>query len=287
MKIKSKFFRVAVEGQTTDGREITREQIAEMAATYNPEKYGARIWLEHIRGIYADSAFPALGDVAELKAEEIADGEMKGKLGLYASIIPTPELLAINQKSQKIYTSIEMDTQFSGSGQAYMYGLAITDSPASLGTEALQFSAQKPDADKLLASRKARPENLFSAALEAEIEMESEQKPDDKTTGEGFFTKIKEMLKRDKADTKAEFSAAIDDQNKAVTLIAEEVVKLSAQLEKIGSNEADKTELTELTEKFTALQAEFADLQKTLAGQTNYTNRPPASGGDGEILADC
>jgi hypothetical protein len=286
MKIKSKFFRVAVEGQTTDGRKITREQIAEMAANYNPEKYGARIWLEHIRGLYADSSFPALGDVAELKAEEIKDGELKGKLGLYASIIPTPELLAINQKSQKIYTSIEMDTQFSDSGQAYMYGLAITDSPASLGTEALQFSAEKPAAEKLLASRKARPENLFSAALEAEIEMESEQKPDDKTTGEGFFTKIKDMLKRDKAENKTEFNAAIDEQNKAITLIAEGVVRLSAQIETL-SNTDDKTELTELTEKFTALQAEFTALQKTLAGQSNYNQRPPASGGDGEILADC
>ena len=286
--IKSKFFRVAVEGQTTDGRKITREQIAEMAANYDATKYGARVWLEHIRGLYADSSFPALGDVADLKAEQIQEGDLAGKLALYASIVPTPELLAINQKRQKIYTSIEMDTQFSDSGQAYMYGLAITDSPASLGTEALQFSAQKPDAEKLYANRKAKAENLFSSALEAEIEMENEQEHTPPPSSEnGFFSKIKDMLKRDKADNKAEFSAAIEDQNQAVTLIAEEVVKLSAQLEKLGSDDAASAELTALSEKFTALQTELAELKDTLGKQTQYTQRPAATGGEGEVLADC
>ncbi len=59
----AKFFRVATEGATTDGREIQREWIEQMAANYDQKKYGARIWMEHIRGIGADSAFGALGDV--------------------------------------------------------------------------------------------------------------------------------------------------------------------------------------------------------------------------------
>ena len=32
---KTRFFRVAVEGATTDGREISREWIDQMAASYN------------------------------------------------------------------------------------------------------------------------------------------------------------------------------------------------------------------------------------------------------------
>ena len=118
--------------------------------------------------------------------------------------------------------------------------------------------------------------------------MENEQEHTPPPSSEnGFFSKIKDMLKRDKADNKAEFSAAIEDQNQAVTLIAEEVVKLSAQLEKLGSDDAASAELTALSEKFTALQTELAELKDTLGKQTQYTQRPAATGGEGEVLADC
>ena len=48
-KLRSKFFRVAVEGATTDGRVIERQHITDMAASYDPQLYGARIWVEHLR----------------------------------------------------------------------------------------------------------------------------------------------------------------------------------------------------------------------------------------------
>ena len=41
--LKSRFFRVATEGATTDGRAITREQIDQMAKNFDPAKYGARV----------------------------------------------------------------------------------------------------------------------------------------------------------------------------------------------------------------------------------------------------
>ncbi|MBV8972708.1 MAG: GPO family capsid scaffolding protein, partial [Sphingomonadaceae bacterium] len=50
MADNSKFFRVAVEGGTSDGRVISRDWIEQMAATYNPATYGARISCEHIKG---------------------------------------------------------------------------------------------------------------------------------------------------------------------------------------------------------------------------------------------
>ena len=46
-KYRSKFFRVAVEGATTDGRTIERQWLVDAAETYNPNTYGARVWLEH------------------------------------------------------------------------------------------------------------------------------------------------------------------------------------------------------------------------------------------------
>ncbi|MBM7423805.1 GPO family capsid scaffolding protein [Spongiibacter marinus] len=285
--MKSKFFRVAVEGQTTDGRAITREQIVDMGSTYNPEKYGARIWLEHLRGLFAEGPFPALGDVVEVKAEEIKEGELKGKMALYAAIDPTKELIAINEKRQKIYTSIELDPDFAGSGQAYMYGLGITDSPASLGTEALKFSAEKPAEEKLLASRKARPENLFSAAMEVDIVFETESKPDSKTDESGLFAKIKDMFKKQSRDTREEFSTAIDTQNDAITLVAEEVVKLSSSLADLADIVKAGGDTSELQTQFTALQEELTTLKTQLGKEHQHSQRPPATGGDGEVLADC
>src|SRR5437868_2595181 len=107
MAQKSKFFRVAVEGATTDGRNIDRAWIEQMARTFDPQKYGARVWLEHIRGTYPDSDFRAYGDVTAVKAEEITlDG--KKKLALFAQIAPLPDLVAMTTKhKQKIYPSIQ------------------------------------------------------------------------------------------------------------------------------------------------------------------------------------
>lgn len=155
---KTKWFRVAREGATTDGRKITGEQIAQMAKNYNPSIYGARIWLEHFRGLVPGGPFDALGDVLALKSEKIDDG----KLGLYAQIEPLPGLIAINKAKQKIYSSIELDPAFADTGEAYFVGMAVTDSPASLSTEILEFSA-KAEANPFTA-RKQKPQNLFTAA---------------------------------------------------------------------------------------------------------------------------
>jgi hypothetical protein len=35
--LRSKYFRIAVEGDTTDGREIERKWLEEMAASYNTD----------------------------------------------------------------------------------------------------------------------------------------------------------------------------------------------------------------------------------------------------------
>jgi hypothetical protein len=127
-KYTSKFFRVALEGATTDGRKIERSWIEQMAKNFDPIKYGARIWMEHIRGTLPDSQFRAYGDVKALKAEEVTIDGVK-KLGLYAQIEPTPDLVTMTKAKQKIYTSIEINEKFADSGEAYLVGLGVTDSP--------------------------------------------------------------------------------------------------------------------------------------------------------------
>ncbi|WP_261536884.1 GPO family capsid scaffolding protein, partial [Burkholderia multivorans] len=99
---KTKFFRIATEGATTDGRTIDRAMLEQMARTYDPAVYGARINMEHIRGLYPDGAFRAYGDVIALKAEE-----QDGKMRLFAQLSPTKDLIAMTtEQRQKVYTSM-------------------------------------------------------------------------------------------------------------------------------------------------------------------------------------
>ncbi|MDN4572665.1 hypothetical protein DBB29_02960 [Pandoraea cepalis] len=169
MAKKSKFFVVATEGATTDGRTITKQMIQEMATTYDPKKFGARINLEHYRGVDPQGLFKAYGDVVALKSETNAEG----KLQLLAQLDPTDDLVAMTTKDrQKVFTSIEVNPNFAQSGQAYLVGLAVTDNPASLGTEMLQFSAAQKNSP--LAGRKQDPENLFTAAEPFTLELEAD-----------------------------------------------------------------------------------------------------------------
>ncbi len=89
MTVKAKRFRIGVEGATTDGREIQREWLEQMAASYNPAVYTALINLEHIKSYLPDSTFNRYGKVTALFAEEITEGPLAGKMALYADVEPT------------------------------------------------------------------------------------------------------------------------------------------------------------------------------------------------------
>lgn len=173
---KSKFFRVAVEGATVDGRVIDRKWLGEMAASYNPATYAARVNLEHIRGaspLSNQTPFGSYGDVLALKVEEITlsiGGKDEKRLALFAEIEALDPLIALVRAGQKLYTSIEVNPSFADTGKAYLMGLAVTDSPASLGTEMLEFSAQL-GANSPLASRKQQPGNFFSVGTETTLEL--------------------------------------------------------------------------------------------------------------------
>ncbi len=167
----SKFFRIGVEGDTCDGRVISAQDIQEMAETFDPRVYGCRINLEHLRGILPDGIFKRYGDVAELKAEKIDDDSaLKGKWALFAKITPTDDLIAMNKAAQKVYTSMEIQPNFANTGKCYLVGLAVTDDPASLGTEYLEFC--RTAKHNPLNRFKLSPENLISVATPVELEFE-------------------------------------------------------------------------------------------------------------------
>ena len=276
MKLTSKPFRVAQEGATTDGREITRQHIEQMAANYDPKKYGARVWLEHLRGLLPDGLFQALGDVVELTTQE-----EDGKLGLYASISPTPSLVEMNQKRQKIFSSIELDESFSDTGQAYMVGLAVTDSPASLGTEAMAFSAKA--AHPLFAERKQKPGNLFTAAVEVELKFSEEPEDEGKPT---LLSRVKDLLGKNKQTNDNQFA----DITAAVEAIAQSQQETMESFKQLKSVNGISTEdFTKLQTDHTALLEKFTVLNEKIENESNpnYKRRPPASGGNGETATDC
>ncbi len=163
---KSKFLRIAKAGATTDGRNIERKWIEEMAASYNPKTYSARISIEHIKGLHPNSEFRNYGDVLALKTEE-----ENGDLYLLAQLAPTDELIEFTKKGQKNFTSIEVNPNFADTGKAYLVGLAVTDNPASLGTDYLKFCAQN-QALNVFTQRKANPDNLVTELIELGLNAE-------------------------------------------------------------------------------------------------------------------
>lgn len=190
---KTKFFRVAVEGATTDGRTIDRQSLIEMAASYNPATYQARVNMEHIRGFSAEPPFNAYGDVLSLKTDTIQldiGGKTEDRLALFAEIEALDPLVQMNKKGQKLFTSIEINPNFAGTGKAYLMGLAVTDSPASLGTEMLKFCAtQGPNSP--LAARKQGAQNEFSEALETSLQLVDDAAAEDP---QGFAAQFKSFL---------------------------------------------------------------------------------------------
>lgn len=284
----SRPFRVALEGQTTDGRKIQRDWIDQMAATYDPAKYGARIWMEHLRSLLPDGPFAALGDVVGLEAMDVeVDG--KPRRALYATISPTPELVAINQRRQKVYTSIEVDPDFTGSGKAYLMGLGITDTPASLGTEMLRFASEHP---AVLAARKRTPESLIGEALEAELSFD--EQPDPKP---GLLARLKEILS---GQARAQDGRA-DALEEGLINIAQELALLrasdSARAERFASLDdvlerfADRIDELEarLTQGMAEQTARLSALQAQLDQTPAQPDQPlaPATGGPGATRTDC
>ncbi|ECZ1508353.1 GPO family capsid scaffolding protein [Salmonella enterica subsp. enterica serovar Kiambu] len=279
----SKFFRIGVEGDTCDGRIISASDIQEMADTFDPRVYGCRINLEHIKSVFPDSPFKRYGDVVELKAEKIEDDSaLNGKLALFAKISPSDDLVAMNKALQKVYTSMEIAPNFSNSGKCYLVGLAVTDDPASLGTEYLEFCRKAKH--NPLNRFKANPENLISAATLAELEFEDQP--------ETVFTALTDKVKAIFSRKQVSDDARMNDVHEAVTAVSEHVqTNLTAQDKRLSDMEtALATFKQELTGKVEETSQAFSALKTTLDKTESFSQprRTKASGGGGdELLTDC
>lgn len=282
-KQRSKFFRVAVEGATTDGRQIERQWLVDAAETYSQNTYGARVWIEHMRSMLPDSPFRAYGDVVALKTEEVEIAGAK-KLALFAQIEPTADLVAMNKARQKLYTSIEIRPKFADTGRAYLDGIAVTDTPASLGTEMLTFSAQHPDMNPLT-SRKRDPGNLFSEVVE--IELEFEEVEDESGKVAGLFSRVLDLLGKSK-EKEGKDAALFTELGEAVEAMAEHVANQGkAFTAEKSAREKLQTAHDKLSTDFTDLVTRLEHTLDTTGQKSQHSVRPPATGGDGKLVTDC
>ena len=257
-----KYHIVATEGATIDGRHISGEHLEQMAKNYDPAKYTARIWLEHYRSLLPDGAFAALGDVTALKTEKNAEG----KTILLATINPTLELVKINQSGQKVFTSVEINPKFADTGEAYLVGLGVTDSPASLGTSRLSFSIRK------------EPEHLFSNYCPADLSDEEKPSP-------GIMEKIKAIFSKQENAEKdnGKRFAGIED---AITTVANEYSAGKQSLQ--GDIDTLKAQFGELQRQFTELKQAMDATPANLPEPAQLFTAPrPIANGTTDIQTDC
>ncbi|HDY6783479.1 TPA: GPO family capsid scaffolding protein [Klebsiella pneumoniae] len=268
-----KKFRVAVSGNTVDGREIQPQHLRDAAANYSPEVYGARVNIEHYLSMFPGSDFGAMGDVVALSTEDITDGPLAGRTALYAEIEPSDRMVQMTNKGQKVYSSIELHPQFALNGKAYVVGLAMTDTPASLGTERLKFAAQQR-ASVMAFNNQQGEAPMFTEALEAEVIELAAQRSDE---GKQWFNRVMGILGKGQKTDDQRFGQV----HQAVEAVAQSQVDLGEQFSTAEQErQQDKAAIQKLT-------TELAALRQQLEGTDgNFSQRPAAGGGDNAQLAD-
>ncbi|WP_336981571.1 GPO family capsid scaffolding protein [Altererythrobacter fulvus] len=280
---KTKFFRVAVEGDTVDGRKIDRAHIEQMAATYDRATYTARINCEHLRGYSPQPPFNAYGSVDALKTEEVTlklGGKDQTRLALLASFDVNDQARALTEADQKVFSSIEIAPNFANSGKAYLYGLALTDTPASLGTEVLKFSTRED----------ARKDNLIAISDAFSVEFEDEAEADTEVRGafaamrkffEGFTApQVEKPAQQLPPAPIGQGGGSPSDLAAFAAAMTEGMDKLATAF--TASQAKTETRMAKLAEDFATLQGEIEK-----AKPQTYRARPVASGGGDRERAVC
>lgn len=287
-----KFYCVATEGSTTDGREISRTDIEQMAANYDFSTRAARMNVEHVKGIDPTGQFGSYGDVLALKTDNVqvkVGGKDVTRLGLFAQIKPLDNLKALTEAGQKLYTSIEINPNFANTNTAYLMGVAVTDNPASLGTEVLQFCAGK-GAASFLASRKSEPNNLFTAAQAVTFDFsEGGAGATGAGGGEGgILDKILSILTFSNQQPAPVVAAPVAPAATITPLAAPaHNDQFSAALVAMAKNH-DAT-VARLEASLVASDQRFTALTQRLENtpQRNFSHRPQATGGNDAAVTDC
>lgn len=279
-----KRFRVAREGQTVDGRELTHQEIQDMADTYNPEHYAGRINIEHFAGWSPEPPFNAYGDI--IKVEAI---EEDGKLCLYNTISALPNFVAMNKDGQKIYPSIEFYRNFAGTNRAYQVGLGMTDQPASLGTQALKFSSTQY-------SLRTQPNSEIYMSLKTPTEQNNSVHTDQKSFLEQLKNLLTPVAKPTESDDEfkevitkglvALFAAIKDLNEKFNTLNTTPKANTVVPIAVTPNHEQPTTSQDQFSQALAPILQSIQGLQTQVnqLSTTPVNNPPAAAGGDADLV---
>ena len=236
---------VATSGPTIDGRFIKEQWLKEMAETYDPDTYRAKLWVEHMR-------YSSYGSVVELKAETVGD-----KVKLFAKIAPSRSLLQLNMVwEEKLTFSIEPIENFAKTGKTYLGGLGMTDEPASLGTDQMIFAKlRKNDRD-------------FTARYAGEPVPDLRITEDDQQVEKSMGKFLSRFFNQ-------QISEESDMSQKQLDALTQQVKTLSTQFKEFKKPEvqtppAESEETSVSTEQFSTLLTTvktLADTQKELGSQ--------------------
>lgn len=272
---------IATEGKSVDGRDITRDWLTDMAETYDPDFYTALLWPEHDR-------WSNFGVVQALKTVEV-----DGKLKLYAILCPNRDLIYYNQNGQYQFCSIEPFENFADTGRTYLFGLGVTDEPASIGTTRLKFNSkhrrhtigtsEQLDLSAFKLPKHEKADGLiakffsFLASHGEQAPMTPPSQPEDEEMKPEQFDQMLGALnglgtKIDAFSAKLEAKPATDDNPQPVTepaKVEEEPGITTEQFSKLEQT------LASLTDKFGELNSKIDQFSVEKPGQ-----RPDALGGD-------
>ncbi|EGE0612966.1 phage capsid protein, partial [Escherichia coli] len=178
---------------------------------------------------------------------DITEGPLAGRTALYAEIEPTERMKQLVADGKKIYSSIELHPQFSVNGRAYLVGLAMTDTPASLGTERLKFTAQQRQAVMTFNSVQGEAP-LISEAIESEIVEMAEQRQEE---GTQWFNRVMGIIGRGRKADDASFSR-IQEAVEGVATSQADIIDRFNVLE--TRHQQDRQKITSLTTELAALK---------------------------------
>ncbi|EGF1658200.1 GPO family capsid scaffolding protein, partial [Salmonella enterica] len=188
-------------------------------------------------------------------------------------IEPTDRMKKLTDEGKKIYSSIELHPQFSLNGNPYIVGLAMTDTPASLGTERLKFAAQQRE-QVMKFNNQHTEAPMFTEAMEAEIIGLAEQRSEE---GKQWFSRVMELIGKGRKSDSEQFSQV----REAVEGVAQSHADLLDRFNDMSrQHDSDHKTIEKLT-------AELTTLRDQLASQDGDTkDRFRATGGNAAEMPD-
>ncbi|EDL52616.1 probable capsid scaffolding protein [Vibrio mediterranei AK1] len=265
-------------GPTIDGRDIPQKVIDDIAETYDPTKYTARINEDHSEWSWKG------GSVLSV---EKRDDE------LWAEIKPNSFLLRNIENGQLLHTSCEYLEDFANTGKAYLTGLAFTDKPASLGTTQVHLSAQRSEEKAVHVCTGQvlnHEEKLSNTEVQSETSLLKKLCNLLKNSPEGNEEQLSNQEESEEMSKKTEelLEQSLEQNKELSNQLGQLVTCLSAQNKQDDGEEEtppeEGSEVAELKGQVETLSTQVGELKdqlQTLSKQTDEHDRKPA-GSDGE-----